>query len=241
MERYRTTLILVAVLVVLGVAAFVLNNREGGTGGTPTPTVNTVFVWQETNPVIGIDVVSGTQRVSLSKNVTTTVWSILEPISETADVFAVGNLADQAQNLTAQTELTGTTDLAPYGLAGNPMQATFTFGDSGKTNRTLLIGDTTPDGGAFYVKRADSPAVFLITSYTLEPLRTWLTTPPIAQPTPTSIPLTVLPTSPVTGTVTVTATEGLTGTLPITNTGPGAANPTTPEAPTTQPTGTTAP
>jgi len=241
MERYRTTLVLIGVLVVLAVAAFALNNRGAGPDGTATPTVSTVFVWQDTNPVVGIDVVSATQRVSIRKDVTTTVWSILEPVSDTADVFAVGNFADQVQNLTAQIELTETSDLAQYGLAGTPMQATFTFGGEGGTTRTLLIGDTTPDGNAFYVKRGDSPNVFLVTSYTLEPLRSWLTTPPIAQPTPTPIPVTVLPTtepSPtgvLTGTLTVTSTQGLTGTLPITNTNPGAANPTTPVVPTAQP------
>jgi hypothetical protein len=198
-------------------------------------------VWQDTNAVTGIDVVSATQRVSIRKDITTTVWSIVEPVSDTADVFAVGNLADQVQNLTAQSELTGTTDLAQYGLDGTPLQATFTFGAEGGTTRTLLIGDTTPDGGAFYVKRADGPNVYLVTTYSLEPLRTWLTTPPIAQPTPTPIPVTVLPTvepSPtgaITGTLAVTATQGLSGTLPITNTDPGSANPTTPVAPTPQP------
>ncbi len=37
MERYRTTLIMLVLLVALGVTAFVLNNNGASTNATPTP------------------------------------------------------------------------------------------------------------------------------------------------------------------------------------------------------------
>jgi hypothetical protein len=220
--------------VLAGLAFFV--NRGGNTPSPlTTPTTNTVFVWQESSPLVAIQVVSSTGSVSLTKNTETTVWSIREPISDTADPIVVGNLADTLQNLSAQAELTGTTDLAQFGLEGQPLSATFTFSAIDGIQRTLLIGDSTPDGGAYYVKRGDTPSVFLVPNYTLEPLRTWVTTPPKAQPTATPLPVTVVPTSAITSTVGITGTQPLTGTLPATNTLPGAANPTTPLVPTTVP------
>ena len=246
MERYRTTLILVGILAVLGVAALLLNNRGSSpTDGTPTPTA--LSVWQEPNQVTGIDVVSGTQRVSLRKDVTTTVWSILEPISDTADVFAVGGVADQLQTLVHTRELTGVTDLAQYGLADSPMRVTVTFSDTTPTRHSLLVGTSTPDGSAYYAKRDDNASVYLLSVNVIEPLRSWLIAPPRQQPTPTPIPVTVVPTSTITptsgitGTVTLTGTQTLTGTLPITSTNPGAANSTTPLPATVEPVGTPVP
>jgi hypothetical protein len=234
-ERYRTTIILLVVLVALAGLAFFVN--RGGNTPSPltTPSTNTVYVWQETSPIVAIQVVSATGSVSLTKNTETTVWSIREPISDTADPIIVGNLVDTLQNLSAQSELTGTTDLAQYGLAGQPLSVTFTFSSTEGMQRTLLIGDASPDGSTYYVKRADTPNVFLVSNFTLEPLRSWLTTPPKAQPTATPIPVTIVPTSAITSTLGVTGTQTLTGTLPITNTLPGAANPTTPLVPTAAP------
>jgi hypothetical protein len=234
-ERYRTTIILLVVLVALAGLAFFVN--RGGNTPSPltTPTTNTVYVWQETSPIVAIQVVSATGSVSLTKNTETTVWSIREPISDTADPIIVGNLVDTLQNLSAQSELTGTTDLAEFGLAGQPLSVTFTFSSTDGMQRTLLIGDASPDGSTYYVKRADTPNVFLVSNFTLEPLRSWLTMPPKAQPTPTPIPVTIVPTSAITSTLGATGTQTLTGTLPITNTLPGAANPTTPLVPTTAP------
>src|SRR5438045_3083102 len=117
MERYRTTLILVGVLVVLAALYFFVLNKGGtGTGGTETPTaVTTVTVWKDTNPVIGIDVMSGTLTTSVRKDITTTLWSVVAPMQKDANASVAG-LADGLQNVQATRSLTTTGDLAPYGL-----------------------------------------------------------------------------------------------------------------------------
>src|SRR5919201_443394 len=119
MERYRTTIILVVVLVVLvGVALFLNNNRtSGGTDVTATPTPDTSkVVWQDSEPVDSIDVVSGTKVVSLRKDLTTTVWSLVKPIQADADIYSVGSVADSLKSLQALAVITSPKDLAQYGL-----------------------------------------------------------------------------------------------------------------------------
>jgi hypothetical protein len=198
MERYRTTLLLGAVLLVLGGLAFFLSGRNASSPGTPTPTPN-VYVWEEENPVKGLDIVSGTQKVSLVKDVVLGSWRITEPVDETADIFQVGGVADSMQKLLVQYTLTDTANLEQFGLTGQPMMVTATFSDTAGTKHTLLIGRVSPDGGGYYVKQPDSPTVYTIGNYTLEPLRSWLTNPPVQPPTPTPVPIT-----PVTATPTET-------------------------------------
>ncbi|HEX9989258.1 MAG TPA: DUF4340 domain-containing protein [Chloroflexia bacterium] len=261
MERYRTTIILVIVLLVLAAVAYFMSNR-GSTTDSPFPTsVPATYVWQDANQVIGIDVMSGTNTVSVRKDVTTTLWSITAPVQEPADPFNVGNVADLLKDLRAAATITNSANLADFGLDANTMTVAATFSDTQQTKRTLVVGKATFDGANYYAKLQDAPQVYLVSNALIEPVKSWLTTPPINPPTPTPLPITVVPTSPPTpeGTITttvtitssaspisspdvimptsaITTTSTITGTLPITNTAPGAANPTTPVA-----TGTAAP
>jgi hypothetical protein len=250
MERYRTTLILLAVLVVLGALAFFLNNQSTATNVTPTPEP-TQYVWRDDNQVIGIDVLSGTQKVALRKNVTTTIWSIIEPVQAEADGFAVGSVADRLKELEATAIISNVTDLSQYELAAPGLTVTATFSDTQNTRRTIQIGGTTIDGAGYYAKQPDSNVVYVVSNALIEPLKSWLTTPPERQPTPTPLPqATIVPpptntplgagtptgattTTPVTGTVTITSTAIVTGTTTVT----GTATPGTPATNTT-PTGT---
>lgn len=241
MERYRTTIILVAVLVILAGVAFFLNNRNENTAttdasatATPDPSKH---VWIDDEDVISIDVLSGTQKVLLRKDVTTTVWSLVEPIQADADPFAVGGVADQLKALAATTVLTGVTDLAQYGLDKSGLTVLVRTGGSKPGKHTLHVGNTTIDGSGYYARVDDSKdKVYIVSNVTIEPIKSWLTTPPKAQPSPTPLPP-VAPTDTLTITVPITTTGTVTTTESITNTAPGAANPTTPlpASPTAQP------
>jgi hypothetical protein len=201
MERYRTTIIMAVALIVLVSLAFFLTSKNASAPtGSPTPTASK-YIWQDTNAVKAIDVVSGTQKVGIAKDSATGNWTITEPVSRPADPFQVGNEADALQNLQAQFELTGTTDLDQYGLTNPPLQVTVTFSDTGASKRVLLVGSATTDGSGYYVKTPDNSSVFVLTNTTVEPLRSWLANPPVQQPTATPVPIT-----PVTDTPTPTAT-----------------------------------
>ncbi len=246
MERYRTTIILFIVLIVLGGAAiFLSNNSSVNTAGVPTA-VPTVYVWQEPNPVVAMDVVSGTGKVSLTRNLSTTVWMLTAPIQFEADP-AVGDVASSLQNLAATSVVTDTSNLAQFGLDKTSFTITSTFSDTKRTKRILLIGGPTFSGDSYYVKPQDTNKVYVVSNTTLEPIRTWLTTPPKLQPTATPLPITVVPTSTltITGTITpssaiqvptfgaslpITGTSKITSTTTLTVTSPSGANPTTPLA-----------
>ncbi|MFL5733015.1 MAG: DUF4340 domain-containing protein [Chloroflexia bacterium] len=242
MERYRTTIILVAVLLVLAGVAYLLNNKPGtGSGeGVGTPTVDaSKYVWQESSAVDSIDVISGTKHVSLRKDITSTIWSLIAPIQGDADAYSVDSEATALQNLQALTVLTSATDLSQYSLDKPAMQVLIRAGGDKPTKHTLLVGTTTIDGAGYYVKESDKAPVYVVSNTTIEPLRSWLDTPPKAQPTATPLPITVVPptaTKSITATGTLTVTLPISGTptspatSPITSTGPGAANPTTPVA-----------
>jgi len=227
MERYRTTLILLALLVALGGLAMFLNNRGGTPTGTPTATP-AQYVWQDENQVVGIEVVSGTNKVIVRKDITTTFWAVTEPVQKDADTFSVSSVADSLKSLEATAQLTDTTNLAAYGLVNPGMSVTTTFSDTQGTRRVLMVGDATFDGSGYYVKTPVTGTVYIVSNRVIEPLRTWLTTPPVAPPTATPFPATVV----VTDTATITGTVGVTTTLePATSPAAGTAAPAgSPEA-----------
>ena len=246
MERYRTTLILLGVLVVLALVAFFVNlNPNSSTVGVPTP-VPTTYVWDEPNQVVGIDVITATERVSLQKDISTTVWTLTQPITFEADPFVVGNIADILQKPSATSVITSPGDLAQYHLDKPSFSVEATFSDTQHTKHTLLIGGPTFDAANYYTKTPDNATVYAISNSTIDPLRSWFTTPPKLEPTATPLPITVVPTETITGTGTVTtmvvpsaspslssvviSTVTITDTTSITSTSPGAANPTTPLA-----------
>ena len=205
MERYRTTLMLAAVLLILGALAFFLTGRNASSPGEATPVPN-VYIWEDPNPVKGLEVISGSNKVVLVKDVTLGSWRIIEPVDEPADIFSVGGVADSFQKLLAQHSLSDTTELEQFGLAGQPIIVTATFSDTTGTTRTLLIGKATPDGSGYYVKTPDTSKLYTVANFTIEPLRTWLTTPPVQPPSPTPVPIT-----PVTSTPTATPSPTVQG------------------------------
>ncbi len=84
--------------------------------------------------------------------------------------------------LTPSRVLTEIESLGTYGLeeAAYRIEFTTTAGRS----YTLDIGAANPGGAAYYVRIPDSPDVYLIPVYNLDPVLGWLETPPFLQPTP---------------------------------------------------------
>jgi hypothetical protein len=204
MERYRTTIIMAAILGVLVVAAMLLsgNNKDSSTTGT-TPAPVVTYLWQEEPQVLGIDVMSGTARISLRRDVSSTLWMITEPEKFPAETFQVDNTASLLQKLEAAKVTTGTSDLAQYGLDKTGMMVTVTFSSTTPLTHTLQVGDANVGATSWYVKQPSSPDVWLVKSTVIGALQNWLTTPPKEPPTPTPFP-TAPPTPTATATVIAT-------------------------------------
>jgi uncharacterized protein DUF4340 len=206
MERYRTTLILGGILIVLAAVAIFLSNNKAVAPGTATPTP-VPYVWQDPDPVNAIDIVSGTNKTSLKKNPSAGTWALTQPVSKPADLFTVSGEADKLQNLQSQFSVTDTTDLAQFGLGPGAMAVTLTFSNTQGSQRSFTVGKTILDGSGYYIKPSDANSVFVVANTTIEPLRSWLTSPPIETPSPTPLAVTIVPQTP-TPTVTDTPAPG---------------------------------
>ena len=218
--RYTGTVIMVGVFALLAVALFALtqNQNLGVVNPTPLPTPAPI-VWDlSAGTTQGLVVQSPTQTVALQ--IVNNQWQLTAPTNEPASQFQVGAAADQAKNLQAQQVITAPADLAQYGLNSPVLTITLVISGVTPTDNRLLVGGNTIDGGSYYVQVAGKPEVYTVLNTLIEQLRSWLTTPPKAEPTPT--PLVVLSPAP-------------TGTVELTPIGPPVAG-ATPTAPAASPT-----
>ena len=226
MERYRTTLIMIALLVVLGGVALILtnNNKISPVNATPTPVPS--YVWQEPETVLGIDVVSATEKISLRKDISSTTWTITQPLNYPADTFQVDNIASQLQNLQATKVNTTTADLTTFGLDKPGFTVTVTFSGTTPITHTLIVGSSSFDESSAYVKQPNSPDIYLVPTSVIGGMRNWLTTPPKEPATPTP-----LPTAPPTPTETPTVQPSPAGPVgPPTSSSPSPSVPSSPVA-----------
>lgn len=91
-------------------------------------------------------------------------WQITAPKALSADPDAVSGVLSTASPLASDRLLEPKiTDLAPYGLAHPELELGFTSKDN-KT-QTLLVGDQTPAGNAYYVALAGDPRLFTLAGY----------------------------------------------------------------------------
>ena len=194
---------MVALLIVLGGVALYLTNQNKGNSADVTPTPVPSYLWQETAAVQGIDVVSGTQKVSLHKDISTTTWLLTEPVQAEADTFQIENVASSLQSLQATKVATSTTDLAQFGLDTPGMTVTATFSSTTPLTHTIMVGKGNFDQSSYYVKEPSSSDVYLVSTSTIGQLQNWLTSPPVLPPTATPFP-TLPPTATATTTVQAT-------------------------------------
>lgn len=223
--RYTSTVVLGAVFLVLALALFFLtqNPQAGVINPTPTPTPAPV-VWDlsaSTAQAIRVDTISQTVAVQIVNN----QWQLTAPTNEPASQFQVGTIADQLKKIQADRVLTET-DITKYGLDAPSLTVTLVVSGAAQTDNTLLVGQATIDGGSYYVKAKDKPQIYIMLNSLIEQLRSWITAPPKAEPTPT--PLLIITPSP---TPSVTPTPGAAGPVRPTATPAGVATATVVVAP----------
>jgi hypothetical protein len=195
---FRTTGILLAVLIVLAAVVYYLQQQ-------PAPSDQ---AQKANNPQIVTFASTDAQKLVITgTDKTTSVvksgssWNLAGPVNGPADSGRVDGWTDQIGSLTANRVLDNVTDLSTYGLT-NPkfnVEVDLTGGKSVK----LAFGDKTPDGSDYYVRLPDdqskAKSVYLVNAPLGDDLSSALTTPPKAPPTPTPLP-TLLPAA--TGTLT---------------------------------------
>ncbi len=194
--RNRTIIILAVVLLVLAGTGFWLTSTPA-TPPTPTPEP-TVVVWDYSSATTeGLSVQSITSTVALQ--VVGGHWQITAPVNQPADDVTVTQEANSLKKPDVRTKIgDNVTDLTQYGLASPAITVTLVLSGATTPQQRLFVGKTNVDGSAYYVRPGNSNSVYLIPNTLVEPLNTWLQTPPVMPPTPTPLPATVIiaPTPP---------------------------------------------
>jgi hypothetical protein len=92
-------------------------------------------------------------------------WKLVEPAAAEADASEMSSISSSLSTLDIERVVDETpTDLAQYGLAPPRIDVAFKVkGQAGE--KRILLGDKTATGGDLYAKLADSPRVFLVSSY----------------------------------------------------------------------------
>ncbi|MGN6673963.1 MAG: DUF4340 domain-containing protein [Thermomicrobiales bacterium] len=227
--RNRSIIVLGVVFLVLAGISYWLTSNPAT---TPTPTPEPTYpVWNYGAATVqGVTVQSPTSTVTLQ--VKDSKWEITAPVQKPADDLQVSQATDPFKQAEGRAKIgDNVTDLAQYGLDSPALTVTLVLSGATVPQAQMLVGKPSVDGSAYYVRSQGSNAVYLLNNTLIEPFKGWLTTPPIAQPTATPIPATIVPApSPPTSTGTLSGTESLPltpGTPPAGTTPPGPVAPTT--------------
>ena len=175
----RATAALVAVFAVLAGAVWWLELRNPAPADKPAAGQAPVFDLKP-DDVSRVEVVDAGQTVAVER--TDGGWKLVEPAAEEADARRIDSAVGQVAKLNATRKLEDATDLASYGLSSPTGRLLLKMKDG--SSQELLVGSKTPDQASYYVKRADSPAIFVTATFALGDLMRWPSDPPKPRPTP---------------------------------------------------------
>jgi hypothetical protein len=158
MRGLRSFVVLLVILIGLGAYWWFVESKRDPTAGEKRDKVFGV----DADKIEEITVKSESgEQTTLRKN--GSEWQIVQPVTTAPDGAEVSGLTTNLSNLEVQRVIDeNPADLAEYGLATPRVEVAF---KSGGQERRLLVGRKTPPGTDLYAKLADSPRVFLISSY----------------------------------------------------------------------------
>ncbi len=184
--RFRHTLILVAIALALGGIALILDRQEQpeppDSRFVPTPMPELLRIHEDAITEVILERTATGQRTHLVRR-TDGDWYLLEPdvgpdAAKDVDVFQVLNFIDTLAVLRPRRVLTGTLDLAEYGLA--PAALEVTLHEEGGSTHQMRLGEMNADFSAHYVLLDDeAEPIYLVPSYVGVEIERLLDTPPV--------------------------------------------------------------
>jgi hypothetical protein len=177
----RLTAALVALFVVLAGAVWWLELRSPAPAAKPAGQAPVFDLKPDDVSRIEVDDSGKTVAVERVEG----GWRLVQPAGE-ADAARVEGAVGQVAKLNATRKLEDASDLASYGLSSPTSRLLLGMKDG--SSQELLIGSKTPDQASYYVKRGDSPAIFVTATFALGDLMRWPTDPPRPRATPTPPP-----------------------------------------------------
>lgn len=186
--KARNTLILIAVLVVLGgyIYFFELADQNEVQGeGDVIEIYGTTYGEYDLVELEFTGSAGQTAAFARTDETPTQDWAMLRPTTLAPvelDQAHVNGAATRLAHLTASQLITNVTELSEYGLAAPVLTVTLTISNGQKI--TLQAGKPTPVGGNRYIRPIDEArSVYVIPSFAIDDLLYILETPPLA-PTP---------------------------------------------------------
>jgi hypothetical protein len=199
----RNTLILVAVLALLGayVFYFELNKTPEQLSaqlGTPTAKPQPYVFQFAPSDVQSLEVrnLRDGREIKLTRK--GEGWQIIKPMDIAADASKIEQAVGQVAKLQASRVLTDVTDIQPFGLMTAMLEVRLEL-KSGSPF-AVTVGGQTPDSSNYYVSyTGDTKQVFIVGAFVIDGLKILLDQPPLAPtPTPTFTPTSVVPTTEAT-------------------------------------------
>ena len=150
--KFRNTLILLGVVVILFVLVYVFEIRksEESTGRSENLGKMLLVEKEDVNKVELIYADPNYEKIVCSKD-DKGQWQIEQPLKAKADQKRMDRLISDAISKNIHNTLKEPGSLAEYGLDSPRVTATFHPGDD--TSRTLMLGDTVPTGNYAYIKQ----------------------------------------------------------------------------------------
>lgn len=179
--RFGNTLILVALFLAL--MAYVV--YSGQQSSPPLSGANFIYsLGSENVQKIAVQSREGSMAVERQGE----EWFLTKPMATKADAGRMNGVVLAVSGMVAdRSVVTGTVDLAPYGLISPAMTATLTTKDG--QGVTVFFGEQSPVTGSSYVKRLDGDVVYLVSPSWTDVLQRLVTELPLPQePTPTPAP-----------------------------------------------------
>ncbi len=179
--RFTLVLLVLAVLVVGGVAVAQKKAPETAPALTPTPVIFNLQVGDVTD----LDIKTSGHETELAN--ANSKWSLLKPDQDpNVDQAKISQLVSQVAVLSGSRSVGPATDLKPFGLDQPQLTAVLTLKNGQKS--TLLVGNRNVDGNYYYAMPQGGTEVSLIDSGVVNSLIGMANTPPKATPTPLPTP-----------------------------------------------------
>jgi hypothetical protein len=161
MGGFRTTLVLLVVLIGLGAYIyFVDRNKPLG----DTESREKVFTEVVSGDIEELEITSADGDTTKLRKADDK-WSIVEPVSADSDAGELSSITSSLADTEVQRVVEeNATDMKPFGL--DPPRIEVAMRTKGQKDfKRLLIGDKTPTGSDLYARTPDKPRVFLIASH----------------------------------------------------------------------------
>jgi hypothetical protein len=173
---FRTTIILMIVLIGVGVFFYIDTQKEEETADLSEVMLQEVFEGLRAADIQGLEIESmDTMSVTKLSRLGEESWVIEEPVQEDADGFRVENLALQLASLRSRRTFTDTAGLEEYGLDEPRLEIRII---AGERRETLQVGDVIPTGGYYYGQHPSGDRLYLLDATLVDMLRNLIMQPP---------------------------------------------------------------